>query len=191
MVIEMVASSSSGNLLWSDVKVPVLLWMGTLILVCIILLVSLGSTMSSYDQTVGQNNDTVASLYSQLASKDALISSLRSQVDALNRTAEIGHFTTWKDAVIAQNRSSYTSWNFSADYAGYVYVYVYISTPTTWVRVLWTSRGVNYDNQITVGDPQGAAAFPVLPSPNIEVRIGNLDVFNSTEHVTVTYVYGI
>jgi hypothetical protein len=96
----------------------------------------------------------------------------------------VNHQTT------SQSVNWYTQWIFGATYAGYVSVYVESSTTdNTYVQVFYSSHGVSYDHSITVG-VSGTARFPILPSGNIVVRVGNTNWVNgATETVTVTYYY--
>lgn len=92
---------------------------------------------------------------------------------------------------ISQPPSSYTSCcTFSARYAGYIVVQVHSSTTDkTYVRVVWSSYGVDYDERVNVG-VGGTAVFPVLPSSNIEIGVGNSNLFNgATEAITIIYYY--
>jgi hypothetical protein len=86
---------------------------------------------------------------------------------------------------------SYTYWTFSASYAGYVSVYVQSSTSgATYVEVIYSAYGVSYDNQIGVGSGGYSVTFPILPSSNIEIGVGNSNLINgATETVTITYYY--
>jgi predicted PurR-regulated permease PerM len=128
-----------------------------------------------------------------------LISSLNSQVNDLTITLNLGKSTVWlNDKTVGQPASSYTSWTFSASelsYAGYASVNVQTSTTgNTYAEVIYSSHGVNYDNQISVGTG-ATAVFPVLPASSIEIRVGNTNgVYPwastpATETVTVTYYY--
>jgi len=101
--------------------------------------------------------------------------------------------TVWvDDQTISQPAHSYTTWTpvFSASYAGYVSVWVQTSTTTnTYVQVIYSAYGVNYDQQITVGTG-GTAVFPILPCLDIEIRVGNVNLLTgATETVTITYHY--
>lgn len=91
---------------------------------------------------------------------------------------------------ISQPASSYTYWTLYVNYPGYIMVYVETSTSdNTYVEVVWNAYGVHYDERITVGS-SGAAYFPVLPTDNLEVRVGNTNLFNgATETVTIVYYY--
>jgi hypothetical protein len=73
-------------------------------------------------------------------------------------------------------------------YAGYVSVDVQSNSTTTYVEVIYSSYGVNYDNSVTVGT-SGTAAFPVLPG-SVEIRVGNTETVDSVNAtVTATYYY--
>jgi hypothetical protein len=96
-------------------------------------------------------------------------------------------------ANISQDASAYTYYTFPISNAGYVSVQLLNFGPTrtdsAYVEVDYLSHGVNYDNKIWlhVGD---TGDFPVLPTSNLEVRIGNGYLTNgATETVTITYYY--
>ena len=91
---------------------------------------------------------------------------------------------------VGQAAGTYTSWTFSAKYAGYLKVNVHTSTTTnTYVKVLYNSYSVVFDQTIMVG-AGGTAVFPILPSENIEVIVGNTNLINSAnERLTVTFHY--
>lgn len=180
-------------------------------LVCIVLLAGLVSALVVYVPMV--NN-----LQSQMTEKDNAISSLNSQISALNNSFnQINASSSAKDTQIAAlssqlasyaniltlNVSAYLVYNqpvsqaASANttiftdvlyYAGFVSVAVQSDSNTTYVEVIYSYYGVNYDNNATVGK-SGTAAFPVLPA-TVAIRVGNtelVDPVNAT--VTATYVY--
>jgi hypothetical protein len=81
---------------------------------------------------------------------------------------------------VSQPAGSYTNGTpaFSASYVGYVTVQVFTSTTDkTYARVIYSSHGVNYDNQIGVGTG-GTTVFPVLPTSSIDIKIGNSNWLN-------------
>jgi hypothetical protein len=113
------------------------------------------------------------------------------QYTDLNDTVNLAKSIVWvDDQTVSQPANSYTYWTCSASYAGYVSVWVQTSTTTnTRVRVIYSSHGVDYDGEIGVGS-SGTAVFPLLPSSNIEIRVGNHNlVSGATETVTITYHY--
>jgi hypothetical protein len=79
-------------------------------------------------------------------------------------------------------------YNDSIRYAGYVSVAVESSSNTTYVQVVYSSFGVNYDHNVTVGTG-GTAVFPVLPG-EIVVAVGNTEpVNNVTGTISAIYRY--
>jgi hypothetical protein len=167
-------------------------------IICIILVVGFTGAVTNYMSIIKGKDDTIASLNSQITDKDNTISSLNSsitnlenQVDNLNSIINLQKSTVWvDDQTVSQPAGSYTHWTVSASYAGYVSVWVQTSTTdNTYVRVIWSSHGVNYDESITVG-VSGTAVFPVLPTSSIEIRVGNSNWFSgATETVTIIYYY--
>ena len=116
---------------------------------------------------------------------------LQSQVKNLTDIANLNKTTIIVDnQTIGQGAGSYTSWTFSAQYAGYVKVVVHTSTTTnTYVQVIYNSHSVVFDQTIAVG-AGGTAVFPVLPAQNIEVRIGNTNLIDTAnERITATFYY--
>jgi predicted PurR-regulated permease PerM len=131
------------------------------------------------------------------------ISSLNSKVNDVTAIAALEESTVWvNDRTVTQTANNYTSWSFTASYAGYILVNVQSSTTNnSYVRVIYSSYIINYDNTVTVGT-SGTAAFPfsvynflVFPLPtkvstNVEIRVGNTNtVSNGTETITITYYY--
>ena len=143
------------------------------------------------------SSQEISTLQSQIAELNQEINSLQSNINALNQKintltniVNLQEQTTLVDQqTISQPAGSYTYWNFQLQYAGYIVVYVYSSTTTnTYVEVVWSYNGINYDQSITVG-ASGNAAFPVLPT-TVQVRVGNTNIFNgATETVSIVYVY--
>lgn len=158
------------------------------------------SQISTLHSQIADKDNTISNLDSQISSKNSQISSLNSQVislqnqvNDLTNIVNLAKSVMWvDDQTISQPAYSYTHWTpaFSASYAGYVSVWVQTSTTTnTYVRVIYTAYGVNYDNQIGVGTG-GTAVFPILPCSSIEIRVGNTNLFTgATETVTITYHY--
>jgi uncharacterized coiled-coil protein SlyX len=119
------------------------------------------------------------------------ITSLQSQMNNLTNIVNLANSTVWvNDQTISQPHESSTSWTESANYAGYISINVLSSTTnSTYAHVVYSADGVNYDNPISVGT-NGTAYFPVLPSSNITVEVGNKNPVNgATETVTITYYY--
>ena len=156
----------------------------TLGIICILLAVGLVGAIANYTSIISGRDDTIASLNSQ-------ISSLNSQIDNLTQMIYLDKSEIWiNQQTVSQSAYSYTYWTHSLGVHGYISVNVQTSTTTnTYVRVIWSSHGINYDNQITVGT-SGTANFPVLQTIGVEIRVGNTNLFNgATETVTITYYY--
>jgi len=137
------------------------------------------------------NETLIDYLNAQINSLNSQITNLQNQVNDITDIANLAKSMIWvNDQTVSQPAYSYTYWTCSASYAGYVSVWVQTSSASdTRVRVIYSSHGVNYDGEIGVGSG-GTAVFPLLPSSNIEIRVGNHNLFSgATETVTITYHY--
>jgi hypothetical protein len=154
-----------------------------------------GERLCSY---AGLVPSTTSLFQSQINDKDNTISTLKTtninlqnQVNVFTEILNLGKEDVWVNGqTVSQSANSYTGWTFEADTAGYVAVTVLTTTTNdTYVRVLYCGFGVDYDRQVTVH--RGLQVnFPVLPSPQVEIRVGNTNtVDNATETVTITYWY--
>lgn len=151
-------------------------------IVCIVLIGALSVAMSLTFSSSSQVNDLTDSL------------NLRKYVVLLRE----------KD--FYQLAGDYTSWTFSANVSGYVLVRV-ATGGNVYVRIIYnaslpigivdstlvdygTFYNYQYDSQETVSGI-GGALFPVLPSSNIEIRIGNTYTFSgaTSEIVSIIYYY--
>jgi hypothetical protein len=114
----------------------------------------------------------------------------------LNNTLNLGKSTVWvNDETVTQAPGTYTTWTFSASYAGYVSIFVrdsglgvackveaFYSTVVNGELVSYSHEDIVYQGS--------SAAFAVVPSPSITVGVGNGLFFNNnTETVTITYYY--
>jgi hypothetical protein len=133
----------------------------------------------------------------QIADLNNAIISLESAANLANAISNFTVSEVWiKNQTVSQPAGSYTTWSpESAIYAGYVAITVSSSTTSsTYANVTYSANGVkglnfNYNNQTNVGS-SGTAYFPVLPSSNIAVGVGNGNsIGNATETVTITYYY--
>jgi len=157
------------------------------------------SIISGKDNTIANDNKTITQtetwLNANITSLTAQITSLQSSEQIMYKIAALKVNGTWvNDQIVNQSASSYTNftrydgYGYYTDYSGYVSVNVWTSTTNnTYVEVIWSAYGINYDNRVTVGTG-GTAVFPVLPA-TIEIRVGNTNLINgATETVTITYV---
>jgi cell division protein FtsB len=151
----------------------------------------LNSCNSQASSQVSDLQNKISSLQSQLNSCNSLVSSLRSQIDSLNDIIALNKYTVLVDRqTINQPAGYWNTWTFSLNYPGYLIVRVESSTTDkTYVRVIYNAYGVNYDTSINVGT-SGTAVFPILPSTNIIVGVGNSNIINgASEVVTIEYHY--
>jgi len=151
---------------------------------------SLNSQILNLENQIQNLQNQIVELQNQIELKDSQISNLQNQVNELTKIINLEKYVVLVDYVtVNQPAGSYVYWEIPVDYAGYLVVIVHTSTTTnTYVRVIWSSYGVNYDETINVGS-SGTAVFPVLPG-TIEVRVGNTNLFSgATETVTITYHY--
>jgi len=190
---------------------------------CIILITVIVTIIAFYSSILKYKDDTIGSLNSEIADKDAQISSwisynetLQSQINSLKSdkgtlqtqigdlTEQIGNLTeimklrkseVWVDDYFENVAAgSFISLNKTIDYAGYI-KFEQISGVTTtetgeiYAQVVW-SRGdlVFYNERMVVGE-ETFFRFPVLPTSNLEVRIGYDDPSNGTANIKATIVY--
>jgi uncharacterized coiled-coil protein SlyX len=126
----------------------------------------------------------------ELTAANNQITSLQNQVNTLTAIGNLNVSTVWiNNQTVSQQAGTYTTWSESASYAGYISIQVSSSTSSTYANVTYSSHGINYNSQTNVGT-SGIAHFPILPSSNITIAVGNgLIIGNATETVTVTYYY--
>ena len=163
---------------------------------------ALESQLAEKDSTIASLNSSVTALqnlvaryvtyfnesYSNSSDLDAQIASLNAQIAVLNNYLNLNAsgLLLNNQAVNQAAGANTTVFNDVLPYAGYVSVDVQSNSATTYVEVLYSAFGVNYDENQTVGT-SGTAAFPVLPG-TIEIRIGNTDTSGTvTGTVTATY----
>jgi len=145
---------------------------------------SLSSQINTLNSEISSLNNQIANLKAQLNTSNGTIANLQEILSLNETTVEIS------DQTISQPAGYYTYWTFSIPYAGYIVVEVLSSTSTnTYAIVSWSSYGVDYSDSVTVGS-SGTVNFPVLPSSNVVVGVGNSDlIIGATETVTILYYY--
>ncbi len=126
----------------------------------------------------------------ELSTANSQIANLQNQISEFKAIGNLTVSKVWvNNQTVSQQPGSYTTWSESADYAGYVSIQVSSSTTNIIAGVTYSSHGVNYNSETGVGS-SGIAYFPILPSTNITVSVGNsLSVGSATENVTITYYY--
>ncbi len=163
-------------------------------IICTVLVACLAGTFVYY---VNDRNNTISSLNTRIYQLYSNITNLRDQVSDLNETLNLRKINPWTPGWTHVNQlaGSYSSWNFSVPYAGGIQVYVLPpKINSTWIRVLWNSSslGIKYDYQTQGIEENGGqwAGFPVLPTSNVEIRIGNtLSAGTVVYSVILTYYY--
>jgi hypothetical protein len=174
--------------------------------------------VNNLQSQITEKDNTISSLNNTISSLNNTISSLNNTISSLNRTNQVlqdaisqlslnqsylNSQISYLGNITILNASAYLVYNqagsLNADanttvfsdelfYAGYVSVGVQSNSTTTYVEVIYSSYGVNYDNSVTVGT-SGTAVFPVLPG-TVEIRVGNTEAVDSvTATVTATYWY--
>lgn len=188
-----------------------------LAIICVILAASLVGAIAFYQPTttnlqsqITEKDNTISSLQQQIDYLQAQLSTTTNATVYIQQIAyleqELSYLTDQTTAyynIAIMNASSILiyqqqatianntwadAYNNVLEYAGYIVVQATSTTNTTYAETLYSSYGVNYDQNVTLGT-SGTAYFPVLPG-TVEVRIGNLDQTNSaTVTVTVAYYY--
>lgn len=156
---------------------------------CIILLDSLVGTILVFSSIINDKDKQISALSQQITDKDSAISLLGSQVARLDGIVNLANSTIWVDSkTVSVQPGDEAVWNVTANYAGYVSVKVSVpTTNSTYVRVTFSSHGVDYDNQMNVGGSE-TAFFPVLPA-SIQIVFGNQGITVANATVTITYYY--
>jgi uncharacterized phage infection (PIP) family protein YhgE len=144
-----------------------------------------------------QLQNTINSLQGNNQQLQNSINSLQGSVQELRDIANLAKSTTIANRQnINQQAGSSTRYNFTAQYAGFVFVRIDSSTTNlNYVRVQYTSNGgssphtISYDQRVTISSSGGWACFPVLPG-TINVYVGNTNVINgATIQATIDYWY--
>jgi hypothetical protein len=190
----------------------------TLGLICIILAAGLVGAIAVYmpmvsnlESQIAEKNSTISSLNSQTSSLNSQILALQADIEQLNSTiddyreaqAAFNSQVEYLFNIIYLNVSEYLftprSFTLTANtsdviytgsitYAGYVTITVESTSNTTYVQLVYSSYGVNYNQNVTMGTG-GSAAFPVLPG-DITFVIGNTELVDDvTGTASATYRY--
>jgi hypothetical protein len=161
-------------------------------IICIILAAGIvGAVILYFSQidAIQSKDSEIASLTSQIADNSLQIETLTSQKNELQDIVSLAESAIWVDETLIHPAGYYSYWTFAADYAGYVKVRLETSNVTdNYVRVIYSSHGVDYDNQIDIV-AGGVAVFPILPSTSIEIRFDTKSPVASTATLTITYYY--
>jgi len=175
---------------------------------------SLNAVINQLNVTTGDQNNTIASLYAQITKLQTWLSgNITAYQNELNQynayvadhhhtdedyaniynITSLSDSTVWvNDQTISQSAGAYTSWTESANYTGYVSIFVQTSSVAgTHVKVIYSAYGVDFNQEIVVS-AGSAAVFPIMPSSSIQIEVGNGNLGiqgGATETVTITYYY--
>lgn len=187
-------------------------------MICIVLLASLIGVIAFYlpivndldsqiiekDLNIFELNTNASSLKSQISDLQDTIDQKDNEITDLRESGEyLNSLTAHYLSILFLNESSYLVaqreittnandsimiYQYNLDYAGYVSVNVESTSNTTYVQLLYTYNGVNYNQNVTVGE-SGIAHFPVLPTM-IEIWVGNTETSNGDSvNATITAIY--
>ena len=158
---------------------------------------SLNSDLNTKEEEIFSLTSEKAELQSQIENLTSEKSSLQSQISDLTEIIDFRKTEEWVDEYFDNvTTGTYMSWNRTIDYAGYLRFDRFGggSTTTTgeiYAQVTWTTNNhVYYDKKLIYGE-DSHFRFPVLPTSNVEVRVGYDDPQNGTANiiVAISYVY--
>jgi len=141
--------------------------------------------------------DTINGLQSDNQRLQNSINSLQGSVQELRDITNLAKSTTIASRqIINQQAGSYTYYNVTAQYAGYIFVRIDSSTTNqNYARVSYTYNGgqsphtITYNQRTDITSSGGWACFPVLPG-SVTISVGNTNLVNgATMTVTIEYWY--
>jgi uncharacterized coiled-coil protein SlyX len=183
-------------------------------MICIVLVAGLVGAIAVYmpmvsnlESQIAEKDNTIFSLNSQVSSLNSQVSSLQANFEQLNSTIEdyqeaieaFNQQVSYYLSVIYLNESGYlfatqtltqdanastVVYDDNIRYAGYVSVAVESNSTTTYALVMYSSYGVEYNHNVTVGTG-GTAVFPVLPG-EILIGVGNTEPVENVTAVAAT-----
>ena len=190
-----------------------------LIMICIALSAGLVGVIAFYLPLVDNLNSQILEKDTNIAGLNAAVSSLTAQISSLQDSLDQNesYIATLEEGIdylnsqisnylsiiylnqseylpvepVSQNASTYTVlFNGTLNYNGFIAVSAESTSNTTYIQLLYSSYGVDYDHNVTVA-LSGTAYFPVLIG-EVEIRLGNTDTYagdfvNAT--VTARYTY--
>ena len=148
---------------------------------------SLQSTLIEYTDELRIKDNQTSALLAQLNASATYYDALLSDWDAIVKLQKSEYLLS--DYAVSQDANSSTViWDDNVDYAGCITVVALSTSNTTYVELAYSSFGVDYYQNVTVGT-DGGMAFPVLPG-EILITIGNTDVaVGDLVYATVTADY--
>jgi len=159
---------------------------------------SLNATITDQDEQISLLNSTKQDLESQIDTLNSEMDDAQNQIDNLTEITELKKTEDWIDDYFDNvSTGTYMAWNRTIEYAGYIRFDRFGGGSTTetgeiYAQVIWISNnGVLFDQRKVFGKDTHFR-FPVLPTSNLEVRVGYDDPENGTANaviVTISYVY--
>lgn len=158
---------------------------------------SLNSDITGRDEQISSLNSEKEELQSQIANLTSETEGLQSQISNLTDIVELRKTESWIDEYFDNvTAGTYMSWNRTIDYPGYIRFDKLgggslNGTGEIYVQVIWASNNRVYFDQKKVFGIDSHFRFPVLPTSNLEVRVGYDDPQNGTANiiVAVSYIY--
>jgi cell division protein FtsB len=174
------------------------------------------SILEYKDETIDSLNLEIADKEAQISSLISYNDTLQSQINSLNSEKvtlqnQIGDLTeqiTNLTEIIKLGKSevliddyfenvaagSFISLNRTVDYAGYIKFEQISGVSSTetgeiYVQVVWSRSDLVFYNEKMVVGEDVFFRFPVLPTSNLEVRVGYDDPSNGTANIMATIVY--
>ena len=158
---------------------------------------SLNATVADKNDEIDLLNSTKLELQDQITNMTSDIADYEKQIGNLTDIVELRKTEEWIDDYFDNvSAGTYMIWNRTIEYPGYIRFDRIGGGSTTetgeiYAQVTWISNnGVVYDQKKVYGvDTQ--FRFPVLPTSNLEVRVGYDDPENGTANiiVAISYVY--
>ena len=153
---------------------------------CLILGTSMVSIIAFYSSILNTKQNTINSLNSDITERDAQISSLNSEKELMQ--SQIANLTF---EMIGQGQTGRM-----VDYPGYIKFDRFGGGSTTetgeiYAQVIWSTNNRVYFDEKKIFEKDLHFRFPVLPTSNLEIRVGYDDPQNGTANiiVAVSYVY--
>ena len=158
---------------------------------------SLNDTLSDKNDEIALLNSTRQELQDQITNMTSNIANYQKQIGNLTDIIELRKTEEWIDDYFDNvSAGTYMIWNRTIEYPGYIRFNRLGGGSTTetgeiYTQVTWISNnGVVYDQKKVYG-VDNQFRFHVLPTSNLEVRVGYDDPENGTANiiVAISYIY--
>ena len=150
------------------------------------------SSLISYNENL---QSQINSLNSEKTTLQNQVGNLTEQINALTEIIELEKSEVWIDDYFENvTAGAYVTVNRKVDYAGYIKFENIDGVATTetgeiYVHVIWSGKDdLLYNQKLSVGEDT-IFRFPVLPTSNVEIRLGYDDPSYGTANIRATIVY--